>query len=274
MRPGFGYSVLYCTIVGEVSLVRNFIQPNVQAFRLAEFGEYLRGLPIKSNTVETYSAAASRLAVWAVEKIGRSGLADLTLDDLRTYLLPSTPTYNHVYFKTRRSNLKPYITWLTEYLTLFPSNPMDEIRLPRPCRSPRGSSMEDSDLEDWPIIYEKLAIGLKNGPAKRRRTMAQPVEAEAASSRIPSATPVRPVTSDEPKRTQRQIIASLGGLTTRARHDPKEYTAKARAAFMGRWLKEVNERTPGLPEAERHKRAEALKKAHFRAMVLKRHRGT
>lgn len=72
--------------------------------------------------------------------------------------------------------------------------------------------------------------------------------------------------------TERQLAGSIGGHTTRSRNDPRVYTAKARAAFAERWLREVDGATPGLPEAERQKRAEALKSAYFKRLALIRHR--
>ena len=63
----------------------------------------------------------------------------------------------------------------------------------------------------------------------------------------------------DPK-TPRQSIARLGGLATSSRHDPQIYTAKARATFNERWLRDI---PTDLPEAERLRRAEAAKKLYF-----------
>jgi hypothetical protein len=53
-----------------------------------------------------------------------------------------------------------------------------------------------------------------------------------------------------------------------AQHDGREITAGARAGFIARFLREVDERTPGLPEAERLRRAEHLLRAHMKRLAL------
>ena len=52
-------------------------------------------------------------------------------------------------------------------------------------------------------------------------------------------------------------------------YDGQEITSKARKSFLDSFLKQVDEHTPGLSEAERQRRAEALKKAHFQRMAYK-----
>jgi len=53
-----------------------------------------------------------------------------------------------------------------------------------------------------------------------------------------------------------------------ARHDSREITANARAAFLKRFLDQVDAMTPGLPEGERLRRAEHLLRAHMKRLAL------
>jgi hypothetical protein len=67
---------------------------------------------------------------------------------------------------------------------------------------------------------------------------------------------------------QRRIRASLAAHEMHARHDPREITAGARAGFLGKFIREVDAVTPGLPEAERLRRAEHLMRAHMKRLAL------
>src|SRR4051812_23150417 len=59
----------------------------------------------------------------------------------------------------------------------------------------------------------------------------------------------------------------IGAYAQHATHDTRETTARARAAFLSRFDRQVDpERV--LPEAERRRRAEAAKKAHFARLAL------
>jgi hypothetical protein len=51
-------------------------------------------------------------------------------------------------------------------------------------------------------------------------------------------------------------------------YDGRESTAKARAGFLATFLRQVDEATPGLPEAERLRRAEHLLRAHMKRLAL------
>jgi hypothetical protein len=51
-------------------------------------------------------------------------------------------------------------------------------------------------------------------------------------------------------------------------NDSHETTAAARAGFLAKFLREVDEATPGLPEAERLRRAEHLLRAHMKRLAL------
>lgn len=68
----------------------------------------------------------------------------------------------------------------------------------------------------------------------------------------------------------------IGAHTMHARHDPKETTAHARAVFLGRFDQEADP-DGVLPEAERARRAEQLRRAYFARLAylsaVKRRRG-
>lgn len=61
---------------------------------------------------------------------------------------------------------------------------------------------------------------------------------------------------------QRSLPGRMGAYVVHARYDPRQTTAPARAAFLRRFLDEVD---PGrvLPEPERLRRAVAARKAYF-----------
>lgn len=76
---------------------------------------------------------------------------------------------------------------------------------------------------------------------------------------------------------QRVQRARLGGLSTAARHDPKDYTAAAHAGFLAKFEREVDP-DGVLPESERRRRAEAARKLHmqqlaWRSATARRKRG-
>jgi hypothetical protein len=60
----------------------------------------------------------------------------------------------------------------------------------------------------------------------------------------------------------------IGAYRLHATHDSRETTAPARAAFLARFEKEVDPEGV-LPEAERLRRAEMARKAHFARLALK-----
>jgi hypothetical protein len=67
---------------------------------------------------------------------------------------------------------------------------------------------------------------------------------------------------------QRTLRASLAAHAMHAKHDSHEITANARAGFLAKFLDEVDASTPGLPEAERIRRAEHLLRAHMKRLAL------
>jgi hypothetical protein len=67
---------------------------------------------------------------------------------------------------------------------------------------------------------------------------------------------------------QRSLRASLAAHEMHARNDSREITANARAGFLGKFLREVDAATPGLPEPERLRRAEHLMRAHMKRLAL------
>jgi hypothetical protein len=68
-----------------------------------------------------------------------------------------------------------------------------------------------------------------------------------------------PAMSSESLRKQR---ARLGGLATAARYDAREQTAPARAAFLRRFVDQVDP-DRALPRDERERRTEAAMRLHF-----------
>lgn len=66
---------------------------------------------------------------------------------------------------------------------------------------------------------------------------------------------------------QRSLRARLAAHELHARHDSKQLTAPARAAFMDSFLAKVDPEGV-LPEAERIRRAQHLRKAHFARLAL------
>ena len=66
----------------------------------------------------------------------------------------------------------------------------------------------------------------------------------------------------------RAMRGRIGGFVLAATHDSLEYTARGRAAFLSRFEDEVDPER-ALPEAERHRRAVAAKKAYFTRLALK-----
>lgn len=68
---------------------------------------------------------------------------------------------------------------------------------------------------------------------------------------------------------QRTLRARIAANTRWAKHDPVQGTATMRAKFLDTFLAQVDAETPGLPEPERQRRAESLKRAHFQRLALK-----
>lgn len=60
----------------------------------------------------------------------------------------------------------------------------------------------------------------------------------------------------------------LGAHVLHATHDSRAITAKARAAFLGRFEQQVDP-AGALPPDERRRRADHLRKAHFARLALK-----
>lgn len=69
----------------------------------------------------------------------------------------------------------------------------------------------------------------------------------------------------------RRLRARIGGLALSAQRDPKDYTRKAREAFLSRFEAEVDPQGL-LPPEERGRRAGAARKVYFSRLALKRAR--
>lgn len=67
---------------------------------------------------------------------------------------------------------------------------------------------------------------------------------------------------------QRSLAAAIGAHHLHATHDSRKVTEAARAGFLGKFLAEVDAATPGLPDAERRRRAEHLMRAHMKRLAL------
>jgi truncated hemoglobin YjbI len=62
---------------------------------------------------------------------------------------------------------------------------------------------------------------------------------------------------------QRSLYGRMGAAIARSRHDPKELTRNARAAFLARFERTIREEYPDLPEAEIQRRAGELRRARM-----------
>ena len=67
---------------------------------------------------------------------------------------------------------------------------------------------------------------------------------------------------------QASLRGRIGAYCLHATHDPRETTAKARAAFLAKFLDEVDPDCV-LPKSERLRRAACAKKAYFTRLALK-----
>ncbi len=66
---------------------------------------------------------------------------------------------------------------------------------------------------------------------------------------------------------ERSLRGRMGAYVVHARYDPRETTAPARAAFLKRFLDEVDPDCV-LPEPERLRRAAAARKAYFTRLAF------
>ena len=64
-----------------------------------------------------------------------------------------------------------------------------------------------------------------------------------------------------------RLLGRLGAYAHHSRHDARESTAAARAAFVSKFEREVDP-TCELEESERLRRAECARKAHFARLAL------
>lgn len=66
----------------------------------------------------------------------------------------------------------------------------------------------------------------------------------------------------------RRRAGKIGGLVTRSRHNPADYTLSARTAFRESFVQAVDP-DGTLPEAEREARADALRRAHYARLAAR-----
>jgi hypothetical protein len=71
---------------------------------------------------------------------------------------------------------------------------------------------------------------------------------------------------------QRSQRASIAALSRWAREDPAANAARGQAGLRARFLREVDEESPDLPEAERQRRATTLYRLHFKRLRYLRSR--
>jgi hypothetical protein len=71
---------------------------------------------------------------------------------------------------------------------------------------------------------------------------------------------------------ERSLRGRMGAYVVHARYDPRQTTAPARAAFLRRFLDEVDP-DHVLPESERLRRAAAARKAYFTRLAYLASRG-
>ncbi len=69
-------------------------------------------------------------------------------------------------------------------------------------------------------------------------------------------------------KSQRQLRARLGAYTRASQYDGKAVTAKARQTFLDQFEQQVDP-DKQLPPAERARRAQAARKAHFTRLAMK-----
>ena len=66
---------------------------------------------------------------------------------------------------------------------------------------------------------------------------------------------------------ERTLLARMGAYVVHARYDPRQTTAPARAAFLKRFVDEVDPDRV-LPEPERLRRAASARKAYFTRLAF------
>ncbi len=66
----------------------------------------------------------------------------------------------------------------------------------------------------------------------------------------------------------RALVGRIGAHSLHARHDPRQTTAAARAAFLSGFEREADP-DGVLPPTERERRAQHLRKAHFARLALR-----
>jgi hypothetical protein len=68
---------------------------------------------------------------------------------------------------------------------------------------------------------------------------------------------------------EKSLRGWIGAHTVHGKYDGRAITANGRAKWLGSFLEQVDEQTPGLPEPERLRRAEHLLRAHMGKLALK-----
>ncbi len=89
-----------------------------------------------------------------------------------------------------------------------------------------------------------------------RRTLLVDGDGEVAMARYESISPA-----------ERRLRARLAAYAQHGHRDPREATAKARAAFLAKFERDADP-AGVLPPEERRRRAESLRRAHFARLAL------
>lgn len=69
--------------------------------------------------------------------------------------------------------------------------------------------------------------------------------------------------------SERALWGRAGAAVSRSRHSPRDLTARAREAFLNKFLTEAQTMWPDLPRPELERRANELRKAHFARLAAK-----
>jgi len=95
------------------------------------------------------------------------------------------------------------------------------------------------------------------GPSRSRRKEGRPQADDGARPR-----------REQLSAEQRRLRARIGGFAVHSRHDSRDLTAPARAAFLRRFEEQVDPDRQ-LPAAERERRATAARRAYFAALAYR-----
>ncbi len=121
---------------------------------------------------------------------------------------------------------------------------------------------------DQPLPWDEHG-GSADAPRDDDGTEARPSDEVPEPEAVAMPRAQRPRRPSPPLTAEQRILrARLAAYRLHATHDPKETTRSARAAFASRFEREVDPEGV-LDPAERARRAEAARKAHFTRLALR-----